>query len=502
MDTHVKIFDTTLRDGEQAPGCSMNLDEKVEVAKQLELLGVDIIEAGFAISSPGDFKSVETVAGVIKNSRVASLARAVQKDIDVAYDAIRNAVSPRIHVFLATSPIHMQHKLKMTPDQVIERIRNSVAYAKTLCSDIQFSAEDAMRSDKEFLALAIQTAIDAGASVVNIPDTVGYITPEEMYSRIRYLFETVRGIEKVDVAVHCHNDLGMAVANSLAGVKAGARQVEGTINGIGERAGNAAIEEVVMALKTRKPFFGCETRIDTKQINRTSKLIYNIIGQSPAINKPIIGANAFAHEAGIHQHGVLAEKSTYEIMVPEEIGITKNNLVIGKHSGKHAIADKLRELGYTFTEEQLAGYYEKIIALSDKKKFVTDSDIEAIVNNRAMNDGVYRLEHFDVHTSMNSTSACVVRLRKGDEILEEVSLGQGPINAAYNAIDKITGGLCEEMSNYNIHSVSDGNDALGEVTVKMRAKEKIVTGRGLSTDIIESSILAYINGINKLSSIV
>lgn len=502
MDTHVKIFDTTLRDGEQAPGCSMNLDEKVEIAKQLELLGVDIIEAGFAISSPGDFKSVETVAGVIKNSRVASLARAVQKDIDTAYEAVKNAVSPRIHVFLATSPIHMQHKLKMTPDQVIERIKNSVSYAKTLCSDIQFSAEDAMRSDKEFLALAVQTAIEAGAAVVNIPDTVGYITPEEMYSRIRYLYETVKGIEKVDVAVHCHNDLGMAVANSLAGVKAGARQVECTINGIGERAGNAALEEVVMALKTRKPFFGCESRIDTKQINRTSKLVYNIIGHTPAINKPIIGANAFAHEAGIHQHGVLADKSTYEIMVPEEIGITKNNLVIGKHSGKHAIADKIRELGYTFDENQLASYYEKIIDLSDKKKFITDSDIEAIVNNREMNEGVYKLEHFDVHTSMNSTSACVVKLRKGNEILEEVSLGQGPINAAYNAIDKITGGICEEMNSYNIHSISDGNDALGEVTVKMRAKDKTVTGRGLSTDIIESSILAYVNGINKLSSMV
>lgn len=502
MNTHVKIFDTTLRDGEQAPGCSMNLDEKVEIAKQLEILGVDIIEAGFAIASPEDFKSVQTVAGIIKNSTVASLARAVQKDIDAAFEAVRRAASPRIHVFLATSPIHMQYKLKMKPEQVIERIKSSVTYAKGLLPDIQFSAEDAMRSDKEFLALAVQTAIDAGVTVVNIPDTVGYITPEEMYTTIRYLFETVKGIEKVDVAVHCHNDLGMAVANSLAGVKAGARQVEGTINGIGERAGNAAIEEVVMAIKTRRPFFGCETRIDTKQINRTSKLIYNIIGQTAAINKPIVGANAFAHEAGIHQHGMLAEKSTYEIMVPEEIGITKNKLVIGKHSGKHAIADRLKELGFNFSEEQLAEYYDKIIALSDKKKFITDSDLEAIVSNAELNDGVYKLVHFDVHTSKNSTSACVIRLMKDEEQLEEVSLGQGPINAAYNAIDKITGGICEEMSNYNIHSVSDGNDALGEVTVKMRSKDVVVTGRGLSTDIIESSILAYVNGINKLVSIV
>ncbi|HBL83644.1 MAG: 2-isopropylmalate synthase [Clostridiales bacterium GWF2_38_85] len=502
MESHVKIFDTTLRDGEQAPGCSMNINEKIEVAKQLEILKVDIIEAGFAISSPGDFNSVEAISKAVKNCTVASLARAVQKDIDSAYEAVKNAVSPRIHTFLATSPIHMEHKLKMTPDQVIERIQQSVSYAKNYCSDVQFSAEDATRSEREFLAKAVKTAIDAGANVINIPDTVGYAAPEEMYTLIRYLMETVSGIEKVDVAVHCHNDLGMAVANSLAGVRAGARQVECTVNGLGERAGNAALEEIVMGIKTRYNLYGGYTNIDTKQIYRTSKLIYNVIGQTAAINKPIVGANAFAHEAGIHQHGVLADKSTYEIMIPEEIGITKNKLVLGKHSGKHAIADKLTELGYTFTEKELGEYYDKIMALSDKKKFITDSDIDAIVTNRRRIEGVYKLVHFDVHTTKNATSTCVIKLMRENEEFEEVSLGQGPINAAYNAIDKITGSICEEMSNYNIHSVSDGNDALGEVTVKLKAKDKTVTGRGLSTDIIESSILAYINGINKLLEII
>ena len=501
-ERQIKIFDTTLRDGEQAPGCSMNIEEKIEVAKQLELLKVDIIEAGFAISSPGDFRSVQEVARVVKNCSVASLSRAVRKDISVAYEAVRDAVSPRIHTFIATSPIHMQYKLKMTPEQVLERIADSVSYAKSLCNDVEFSAEDATRSDRDFLVKVTKEAIKAGATVINIPDTVGYTTPEEMYAIIRYIMENVPEIEKVDLAVHCHNDLGMAVANSLAGVKAGATQIECTVNGLGERAGNAALEEVVMALKTRKSFFGCHTNIDIKQISRTSKLVYNIIGQTVAINKPIVGSNAFAHEAGIHQHGVLAEKSTYEIMVPEEIGISKNKIVLGKHSGKHAIGERLTEMGYSYTEQELMEYYEKIMELVEKKKYISDSDLEALVNNKERSTGMYHLEYFDVHTMKNATSTGVVKLKKEDQVFEEVSLGNGPINAAYNAIDKITENICEEMTNYTIHSVSDGYDSLGEVTVKLRAKDKIVTGRGVSTDIIESSILAYINGINKLIEII
>lgn len=479
----------------------MNIEEKIEIAKQLEILKVDVIEAGFAISSVGDFNSVEAVAKVIKNCSVASLARAVNKDIDTAYAAVKGAVAPRIHTFIATSPVHMQYKLKMSPEQVIERTISSVSYAKSLCSDIEFSAEDALRSEPEFLARVVQAAIKSGATVINIPDTVGYTTPEEMYTMIRYLFDNVPDIDRAAISVHCHNDLGMAVANSLAGIRAGATQVECTVNGLGERAGNAALEEVVMALRTRRDYFGAYTNIDTKQINRTSKLVYNIIGQTAAINKPIIGANAFAHEAGIHQHGVLSERTTYEIMSPEDVGITKNKLVLGKHSGRHAIEERLHEMGYTFTDAELSVYYEKIKELSDKKKYVSNSDLETIVNNKERSHSTYELEYFDVHTMKNSRSTCVIRLKKEDEVFEEVSLGDGPINAAYNAVDKITGSLCEELKDYTIHSVSEGNDALGEVTVKLRAGERIVTGRGLSTDIIESSIIAYVNGINKLLEI-
>lgn len=498
MERHIKIFDTTLRDGEQAPHCSMNTEEKVEIAMQLESLGVDCIEAGFPVSSKGSFESVERIAKIVKNSQIAALARAIKSDIDTAYEALKSAASPRIHTFLATSPIHMQYKLKMTPEQVLENIRDSVAYAKTLCSDVEFSAEDAMRSDPEFLARALTTAIKAGATVINVPDTVGYVIPEEMAERIKYLFETVDGIEKVDVSIHCHNDLGMAVANTLAAIKAGATQAECTVNGIGERAGNAALEEIVMALKTRRNLFEAYTNIDTRQISRTSKLVYTIIGQSAPLNKPIVGGNAFAHEAGIHQHGVLAARETYEIMRAEDIGIRKNKLVIGKHSGKHAIAEKIREMGYTFTEEELTQYYNKIMELSDKKKFISDSDIEAIVYNRERSAGAYKLEYFDIHTSKNATSTCLIKMSRNGEATETVSLGDGPINAAYNAINQITGNICEELVNYDIHSVSDGNDALGEVTVKLKSGERTVTGRGLSTNIIESSILAYINGINKL----
>jgi len=501
MEKRIKIFDTTLRDGEQSPGCSMNLEEKIEIARQLELLKVDVIEAGFAVSSPGDFSSVAAIAKTVNDCTVASLARAVEKDIETAYEAVKHAAAPRIHTFIATSPVHMQYKLKMTPEEVLERAVASVSFAKRFLSDVEFSAEDAMRSDPAFLARVFEAVIAAGASVVNIPDTVGYVIPEEMTEMVRYIMNNVPNIDKATVSVHCHNDLGMAVANSLAGVRAGATQVECTVNGLGERAGNASLEEVVMAIKTRSALFGCDTGIDTKQINRTSKLVYNIIGQTAAINKPIVGANAFAHEAGIHQHGVMAERTTYEIMSPEDVGIARSTLVLGKHSGRHAIKERLTEMGYTFTEEELNVYYDKIKALCDRKKSISNSDLETIVNNRDRSEGVYRLEFFDAHTTKNSHSTCVIKLKKNEEVFEEVSLGNGPVDAAYNAIDKITGGLCEELKDYTIHSVSEGNDALGEVTVKLRAGEKIVTGRGLSTDIIESSILAYVNGINKLLSI-
>lgn len=493
----IKIFDTTLRDGEQAPGCSMNLSEKIEVARQLETLGVDIIEAGFAVASQDDFKSVQEIARTVKNCTVASLSRATKNDIDRAYEAVKEAVNPRIHTFIATSPIHMQYKLKMTPDEVLERTRQMVAYAKSLCSDVEFSAEDATRSDRDFLVKVVYEAICAGATTVNIPDTVGFTTPNEMVELITYLKTHVPNIEQADISLHCHNDLGLAEANTLAGLLAGATQVECTVNGLGERAGNAALEEVVMALKTREKLFQMSCNIDTKHIYRTSKLIYNIIGQTAAINKAIVGSNAFLHESGIHQHGVLNEKSTYEIMTPESIGIYKGNLVLGKHSGKHAFEDKLKELGYQFSADEVQTFFTKFKEICDRKKSITDGDIHAIVASSAHIAGGFQLEGFDVHSGSVGKAVCVIRLRKDDQILEEVSLGDGPVDAAFNAIDKIINIQNSELEFYNINSATDGKDALGEVVVKLRIGERLINGRGVSTDIIEASILAYLNAVNK-----
>jgi 2-isopropylmalate synthase len=495
----VRIFDTTLRDGEQAPGCSMNLKEKIEVARQLERLGVDIIEAGFAISSPGDFESVKTIAESVKNMSVASLSRALEKDIDASYEALRNAVSPRIHVFLATSPVHMQFKLKKTPEQVLEQTRFAVAYAKKKMSDVEFSCEDATRSELPFLAKVVSAAIDAGATVVNVPDTVGFSTPEDITAMIEYLKAHCENLHKAELSLHNHNDLGMAVANTLAGIKAGATQVECTINGLGERAGNASLEEIVMALRTRKSYYEAETRIDTTQIYRTSRLVYGIIGMSVPLNKPVVGVNAFLHESGIHQHGVMAEHTTYEIMTPESIGLNKNRMVLGKHSGKHAFEERLSELGYKLDDQQIADFFEQFKVLCDKKKVVSDRDIEAIVDAKiTARGGEIELDRFTVHAGNHATASCVVRLKKGDGYVEEVALGDGPIDAAYNAIDKCVAFNGYKLEDYGIHSISEGKDALGEVIVKLKNGDETVTGRGLSTDIIESSILAYINGLNKI----
>ncbi len=495
----VKIFDTTLRDGEQAPGCSMNLKEKIEVARQLERLGVDIIEAGFAISSPGDFESVKTIAESVKNMSVASLSRALEKDIDASYEALRNAAAPRIHVFLATSPVHMQFKLKKTPEQVLEQTKFAVAYAKKKMNDVEFSCEDATRSELPFLAKVVSAAIDAGATVVNVPDTVGFSTPEDITAMIEYLKEHCENLHKAELSLHNHNDLGMAVANTLAGIKAGATQVECTVNGLGERAGNASLEEIVMALRTRKSYYEAETRIDTTQIYRTSRLVYGIIGMSVPLNKPVVGVNAFLHESGIHQHGVMAERTTYEIMTPESIGLNKNRMVLGKHSGRHAFEERLSELGYKLDDGQIADFFEQFKVLCDKKKVVSDRDIEAIVDAKiTARGGEIELDRFTVHAGNHATASCVVRLKKGDAYVEEVALGDGPIDAAYNAIDKCVAFNGYKLEDYGIHSISEGKDALGEVIVKLKNGDETVTGRGLSTDIIESSILAYINGLNKI----
>lgn len=496
--SRIKIFDTTLRDGEQSPGCSMNLAEKFQVASQLEKLGVDIIEAGFAISSPGDFESVKSIAELVKNCSVASLSRALEKDIDCAWEAVKNAADPRIHTFIATSPVHMEYKLKMTPEQVIERTAAMVKYASKYTSNIEFSCEDAMRSDPDFLVKVCDAAIKNGAKVLNIPDTVGYTTPNEMRAMIEYLIKNVPDSDKVEFSVHCHNDLGMAVANALGGVLGGALQIECTVNGLGERAGNTSLEEVVMAMNTRPDLYGELPRIDTKQIYRTSKLVYNIIGQSAPNNKPIVGANAFAHESGIHQHGVLANKSTYEIMTPESVGIQKNQMVLGKHSGKHAFSERLKELGYELDDDQVIDAFGKFKELCDKKKVVTDGDIEALVNNTEIVDGKYKLVSFDVKT-MGKVGVCSsICLKHEDEFVEQNSLGDGAIDSLYAAIDKIVQPPEHVLDKFNISAVSEGQDTLGEVTLKLNSGGKTYSGRGLSTDIIEAGIMAYLNAINKL----
>ena len=498
----IKIFDTTLRDGEQSPGCSMNLQEKIEVARCLERMKVDVIEAGFARSSPGDFESVSTIAKTVKDCTVASLARANVGDIDAAWDAVKCAADPRIHLFIATSPLHMEYKLKMTPEQVLEKTAAMVAYAAKKCSNIEFSCEDATRSDWAFMAKVVDAAIKNGATVINLPDTVGYATPDEMRALIEYMIKTVPDSDKVEYSVHCHNDLGMAVANSLAGVMGGARQIECTINGLGERAGNTSLEEVVMAMRTRSAFFPNPPRLDTTQIHRSSKTVYSIIGQAPPLNKPIVGRNAFLHESGIHQHGVLNNRLTYEILTPESVGIQVSNIVLGKHSGKHAFEDRLVQLGYQLEADELTKCFEEFKDLCDKKKDVTDADIEAIVTHNTVRqdetvDG-YVLDWFSVHTSSLTTATCTVSMKKDEEKFESVALGDGPIDAAFKAIDQIVKPQNHAFENFTIHSISEGKDTLGDVIVKLSKDGQYFTGKGLSTDILEASIIAYIDAVNRL----
>ena len=503
--SRIKIFDTTLRDGEQSPGCSMNLKEKIEVARQLERLRVDVIEAGFAISSPGDFESVATIAKTVKDCTVASLARATVKDIDCAWEAVKGAADPRIHLFIATSPLHMEYKLRMTPEQVLERTAAMTAHAKKYCANIEFSAEDATRSDVDFLCRVVDLAIKNGATVINLPDTVGYTTPEEMRALIATVMGRVPDSDKVEFSVHCHNDLGMAVANSLAGVLGGARQIECTINGLGERAGNTALEEVVMAMRTRPDVFGEETtRIDTTQIARASRTVYTIIGQKAPINKPIVGRNAFLHESGIHQHGVLANKKTYEILTPEAVGIRTENLVLGKHSGRHAFATHLADLGFELTEEELNHVFAEFKALCDKKKDVSDEDIEALVTHSTTvaeeEAGGYRLDWFAVQTTNFTTATSTVSLKLGEEKFQAVSLGDGPIDAAFQAIDSIVKPVAHTFDIFRIDSTSQGKDTMGDVRIKLMAEGRTFSGHGLSTDIFEASILAYLSALNRLNA--
>lgn len=496
----IRIFDTTLRDGEQSPGCSMHLNEKIQMAKQLERLGVDIIEAGFAISSKGDFDSVSEVAKAVKNSTVASLARSLPKDIDAAYQAVKHAESPMLHVFLATSPIHMKYKLEMTEDQVFERAVESVRYARSLCPNVEFSCEDASRSELPFLYRVLEGVIAAGATTVNIPDTVGYTTPQEFYTFIRSIKENTPNIDEAVISVHCHNDLGMGVANSLSAVLAGAGQVECTVNGIGERAGNAALEEIVMALKTRRDFYGVDTRIVTTEIMKASNLLSTITGVRVQPHKAIVGINAFAHESGIHQHGMLKEKTTYEIMTPESVGLKENMMVLGKHSGKHALRDRLVELGYDVSEQELGELFVKFKELADEKKTVYDKDIEALLigTYSDVEDG-YELVDYQTATSEGKDAKTIIKLRYQDETMERVGTGKGPIDAAFDAMAQITGEDVK-LKDFAIYSITQGKDAIGETVVKLDRGGRLYSGKGMSTDIIKSGILAYMNAVNHMES--
>ena len=494
----IKIFDTTLRDGEQTPSVNLNIQEKLEIARQLEKLGVDVMEAGFAIASPGDFEAVKAIAREVKNATVASLCRAVPKDIDRAWEAVKEAVSPRIHTFIATSDIHMKHKLKMDEQAVLEQAVEMVKYSKKYCSDVEFSAEDAGRSRPEFLYKIFEAVIAAGATCINIPDTVGYTTPVEFGALIRGVMDNVKGIEKIDVSVHCHNDLGMAVANTLAALENGATQAECTINGLGERAGNASLEEIVMALNTRKNYYQFEHGIDTTQIYRTSKLVSSLTGILVQPNKAIVGANAFAHESGIHQHGILNEKTTYEIMTPESIGLAQNKMVLGKLSGKHAFEEHLKEMGYTLEKEAIAKAFEKFKELADKKKVVLDDDIQALVEERVSQiPETYELISFQTSSGNKLVSTATIELQKEDNYITEAATGEGPIDAAFNAIERAIG-ITLTLEDYTLRAVTGGKDALGEVTVKVANNGNTFIGRGISTDVIEASIKSYMNAINRL----
>jgi 2-isopropylmalate synthase len=498
MSKHIKIFDTTLRDGEQTPGVNLNIKEKVLIARQLELLNVDVIEAGFPISSDNDFKAVKAIAEELNNTTVAALARTVKKDIDSAYEALKNAKKPRLHTFIATSEVHMKYKLDMTKEQVLERAISMVKYGKTLFEDIEFSAEDAYRSDADFLCEIFSGVIEAGATVINIPDTVGYAMPTDYEKFIKYIIDNTKGIEKVDVSVHCHNDLGMAVANSLLGVMGGATQVECAINGLGERAGNAALEEIVMAIETRKNYLDAYTNIKTDQIYRTSNLVSSLSGIYIQPNKAIVGANAFSHESGIHQDGFLKEKSTYEIITPESVGIKNNShIVLGKHSGRHAFDSYLKNMNIELSQEELEHAFEKFKELTDRKKNITPKDIEAIVNSKKYFNETYKLKSFQINSGNNTICSAVVEIIHGDKILMEVALGEGSIDAAFRAIER-TLNMEIKLKDYSIRSVTDGKDALGEVTVKVEGKNGIYVGKDIAEDVMEASINAYINAINRM----
>jgi 2-isopropylmalate synthase len=496
MSDRVYIFDTTLRDGEQSPGCSMNFTEKIRMARQLERLQIDVIEAGFPIASEGDFESVKEIAKQIRSCTIAGLSRANKGDIDRAWEALKHAAKPRIHTFIATSDIHLKYKLKKSREEVLESAVYAVRLAKSYCDDVEFSCEDASRSDVDYLCQIVEAVIAEGATVVNIPDTVGYAIPDDYGRIIRSLIERVPNINKVIISAHCHNDLGMAVANSLAAVMNGARQIECTVNGVGERAGNASLEEIAMAIRTRSEALKVHTNINTEEIYKSSKMLVSLTGMHIQRNKAIVGENAFAHEAGIHQDGMLKNSITYEIMTPQSVGIKHSTLVLGKHSGRHALKQRYSELGYNLITEELEKAYSVFTKIADEKKQIFDDDLVAILQDEmASIDETYKLETFQVTSGLNLIPTATVGLKKGNEIFQDSATGDGPVDASYRAIERITG-ISVELLDYSIKSVAWGRDAIGEVFVKIAIDGYVFNGRSASTDVITGSVKAYLNAIN------
>ena len=496
----IRIFDTTLRDGEQSPGCSMNLDEKRRIAAQLETLGVDVIEAGFAIASEGDFAAIRAVAEQCQSATVASLARAARGDIDRAWEAVRHARSPRIHTFIATSPLHMRVKLKMEPADVLDAVHTSVTHARTLCPDVEWSAEDATRSDPEFLARAIETAIRAGATTINLPDTVGYATPDSYGAMFRAMRERVPDSDKAVFSTHCHNDLGLAVANTLAAVMAGARQVEATVNGIGERAGNAALEEIAMALHVRGDAMPFATRIVTGEITRASRLVSAVTGFQVQPNKAIVGANAFAHESGIHQDGMLKDASTYEIMTPDSVGLVKSSLVLGKHSGRAAFKDKLAAMGYDLGDNAFQDAFARFKALADAKKHVFDEDIVALVDEEIGHGGErVRLLELEILSGTRGPQRAILTLSVDGAEATTVQRGNGPVDALFKAMRELVPHGDAVLERFDVHAVTEGTDAQASVSVKLSEAGRTVTGRGADVDTLVATARAYIHALNRLA---
>jgi 2-isopropylmalate synthase len=494
----VIIFDTTLRDGEQSPGASMNTSEKVRLARQLEKLGVDAMEAGFPAASKGDFEAVKFIAEKTKNVQVTALARTSKEDLDAAWGAVRSAAHPRIHTFIATSDIHLEHKLRMSREQVIKAVIEAVRYAKSFTDNVEFSSEDGSRSDRDYLCKVFEAAIEAGATTVNLPDTVGYAMPDEFFELVSYVKKNTPNIHRAVLSVHCHNDLGLATANTLAGLNAGARQAEVTINGIGERAGNTSLEEVVMGIYTRRENLGLDTNIKTSEIYPTSRLVSMVTGIMVQPNKAIVGANAFAHEAGIHQDGVLKNRLTYEIMEPETIGLSKNKLVLGKHSGRHAFKKKIEELGHDISGDELNHLFEKFKSLADKRKEILDEDIEVLVAEEIMRaPDLYQLEYLNVVSGTVAVPTATVKMKVKGEEMQNAGFGVGPIDAAFNTIAVMTG-TNSKLLRFSVNAISGGMDAQGEVIVRLQENGLVALGKGADPDIITASAKAYINGLNRL----